>query len=75
MNEYIVVNEKGKPMELGKYDEGEPRILWDGKHVTKFNNFNSAKNAITRSAKYAEKNKLPWRVEEYEIKRLVDFYS
>jgi len=71
MAEYIVISEENKPMGMGKYDEKEPEVLWDGDTVKKFKNYQQAYRAIKRSQKFAEKCNFNWHTDKYRIMRLI----
>jgi hypothetical protein len=70
MSQYIVVDDKGKPLMKGDYDDAM-NLLVHGDTVSVFNSYSTARDAIDRSRKYAEARGFPWRVDGFRIMRVV----
>lgn len=60
MSGYLVLNQSYKPMEIGRYREDEPFILWNGKEGTVFKTYDHARCAIRRTIRYARRQGVEW---------------
>lgn len=70
MKQYIVLDEKGKPLTKGDYEDVK-NILVHGDIASVFDSYSTARDAIARSKRYADANGFPWRVEKFKIMRVV----
>jgi len=70
---YIVVNENGKTLELS-YTPGLPRggMLMHGDNATFFPTYASARCALKKARKFADKWRYDWKAENWKIKRLLE---